>query len=149
MAPGLACAAGTSLCYGVGSALQSAAAVQSEPVSGLDPRLLLALVRTWRYPLGLALDAAGFALSLVALRSLPVYVVQAVTTSFLAVTAVAWFAFLGLRMRRLEVAALVVVLLGLTLVGFSAASQRANVVGMPARCRRPWLPSPCPPTYTC
>lgn len=149
MAPGLACAAGTSLCYGVGSALQSAAAVQSEPVSGLDPRLLLALVRTWRYPLGLAVDAAGFALSLVALRSLPVYVVQAVTTSFLAVTAVAGFAFLGLRMRRLEVAALVVVLLGLTLVGFSAASQRANVVGMPARCRRPWLPSPCPPTYTC
>jgi drug/metabolite transporter (DMT)-like permease len=135
MAPGLACAAGTSLCYGVGSVLQSAAAVRTEPVSGLDPRLMLALVRTWRYPLGLALDGAGFALSLVALRSLPVYVVQAVVSSCLAVTAVAGVAVLGLRMRRLEVAAVVVVVLGLTLVGFSAAPQPANVVSTRAQ----WL----------
>jgi drug/metabolite transporter (DMT)-like permease len=92
-------------------------------------------VRTWRYPLGLALDAVGFALSLVALQSLPVYVVQAIASSFLAVTAVAGVLTLGLRLRRLEVVALVVVVLGLTLVGLSAAPQSAHEVGR----RGQWL----------
>jgi drug/metabolite transporter (DMT)-like permease len=130
MALGLVCAVGTSLCYGIGSVLQSAAASEAERVERLDPRLLLTLVRSWRYPVGLALDGIGFLLSLVALRTLPVYVVQAVISSFLAVTAVAGVAMLGLRMRRTEVVALVVVVLGLTLVGLSAAPGVAEVVGM-------------------
>jgi hypothetical protein len=129
MAAALACALGTSLCYGVGSVLQAAAATDAAPATRLDPRLLLTLARSWRYPLGLALDAAGFVLSLVALRTLPVYVVQSVVASFLAVTAVVATATLGLRMHRLEMAALVVVVLGLALVGLSAAPQSAPVVG--------------------
>jgi len=128
MALGLVCAVGTSLCYGVGSVLQSAAAVHAEPVDGLNPRLLLTLVRTWRYPAGLALDVVGFALSLLALRSLPVYVVQSVSASFLAVTAVVGVRVLRLRMRRLDVVAIVVVVVGLVLVGLSAAPQPAAVV---------------------
>lgn len=135
MPVGLACAVGTSLCYGVGSVLQSAAAANADPVVRLDPRLLLTLVRTWRYPVGLALDGAGFVLSLVALRSLPLYVVQSVASTFLAVTAVAGVLVLGLRMHRIEVVALVVVVLGLTLVGLSAAPQSARVPGTPAQ----WL----------
>lgn len=135
MPVGLAYAVGTSLCYGVGSVLQSAAAADVEPVVRLDPRLLLTLARTWRYPAGLALDGAGFVLSLLALRTLPLYVVQSVASSFLAVTAVAGILVLGLRMRRLEVAALVVVVLGLTLVGLSAAPQSARALGTPAH----WL----------
>lgn len=135
MPVGLACAIGTSFCYGVGSVLQSAAAADAEPVVRLDPRLLLTLVRTWRYPVGLALDGAGFVLSLIALRSLPLYVVQSVASSFLAVTAVAGVLILGLRLRRRELAALVVVVLGLTLVGLSAAPQSARVLGTTAQ----WL----------
>lgn len=135
MPVGLACAVGTSLCYGVGSVLQSAAAAHAEPVARLDPRLLLTLLRTWRYPVGLALDGAGFVLSLVALRSLPLYVVQSVASTFLAVTAVAGVLVLGLRMHRLEVAALVVVVFGLTLVGLSAAPQSARLPGTRAQ----WL----------
>ncbi len=135
MAVGLACAVGTSLCYGTGSVLQSEAALAAHPVTGLDPRLLLTLARTWRYPVGLALDLAGFVLSLVALQELPVYVVQAVAASFLAVTAVVGHVALGLRMRRPEVAALVVVVLGLTLVGLSAAPQPARPVSTGAQ----WL----------
>jgi drug/metabolite transporter (DMT)-like permease len=135
MPVGLVCAVGTSLCYGVGSVLQSAAAADAEPTVSLDPRLLLRLLRTWRYPVGLALDGAGFLLSLVALRSLPLYVVQSVVSSFLAVTAVAGVVLLGLRMRRLEATALVVVVLGLTLVGLSAAPQAADALGT----RGQWL----------
>ena len=130
MPVGLACAIGTAVCYGVGSVLQASAAAEAEPVIHLDPRLLLTLLRSWRYPVGLALDLAGFVLSLVALRTLPLYVVQSVTSSFLAVAAVAGVLVLGLRMRPLEVAALVVVMLGLVLVGLSAAPQSAHVLGM-------------------
>jgi hypothetical protein len=129
MPVGIACAVGTSLCYGVGSVLQSAAAADAEPTAGLDARLLLTLARSWRYPAGLALDAAGFLLSLVALRSLPLYVVQSVVSSFLAVTAVVGVLVLGLRMRAREVGALVLVVLALTLVGLSAAPEPARAVG--------------------
>ncbi|GAA1973295.1 hypothetical protein GCM10009798_38150 [Nocardioides panacihumi] len=125
----LLCALGTSLCYGLGSVLQGAAAMDIAPAARLDPHLLLTLTRTWRYPTGLALDGVGFLLSLVALRSLPLYVVQSVVSSSLAVTAIAAVVFLGLRMRRREWAALVSVVVGLTMVGLSAASQQPDAVG--------------------
>jgi hypothetical protein len=135
MPVGLACAVGTSLCYGLGSVLQAAAASAAVPSRDLDPRLLLTLARGWRYPVGLALDAAGFVLSLVALRTLPLYVVQSVAASFLAVTAVVGIPVLGLRMRRRETCALLAVVLGLTLVGLSAAPESAHVLGT----RAGWL----------
>jgi hypothetical protein len=129
MFAGLACAVGTSLCYGIGSVLQAVAAADVDSSVHLDPRLLLRLVKAWRYVLGLALDGAGFVLSLVALRSLPLYVVQAVVASFLAVTAVTGALVLKTRVRPLEGVALVVVVLGLVLVGLSAAPEAARLPG--------------------
>jgi len=125
----LICAFGTSLCYGFGSVLQGAAAMDATPASRLDPHLLLTLTRSWRYPTGLALDGVGFLLSLVALRSLPLYVVQSVVSSSLAVTAVTAVLFLRLRMRRREWYALMAVMVGLALVGLSAASEPPDAVG--------------------
>jgi hypothetical protein len=131
MPVGLWCAFATMLSYGVGSVLQAAAAASSEPVSGMDPRLLLALARSWRYPVGLALDGAGFVLSLIALRSLPLYVVQAVSAGFLAVVAVLGSVTLDLRLRRREVGALLFAVLGLVVLGLSAAPQQADTVSEP------------------
>ncbi len=135
MLVGLVCALGTSLCYGVGSVLQAVAARGTGSASHLDPRLVLRLLRAWRYLLGLALDGAGFVLSLVALRSLPLYVVQSVVASFLAVTAVAGVVVLGTRMRKAEQLALLVVVLGLALVSLSAAPESAAAPGL----RVEWL----------
>ncbi|MEP7088518.1 MAG: hypothetical protein ABI776_00315 [Nocardioidaceae bacterium] len=129
MVVGLVCAVGTSLSYGVGSVLQAVAARNVDSAAHLDPRLLLRLLRAWRYLLGLALDGLGFALSLVALRSLPLYVVQSVVASFLAVTAVTGVVLLGTRMRKAEQVALVVVVLGLSLVSLSAAPESAAAPG--------------------
>jgi drug/metabolite transporter (DMT)-like permease len=129
MLVGLACAVGTSLCYGIGSVLQSVAAVEAPSSERLDPGLLLVLLRSWRYLLGLALDGIGFVLSLVALRSLPLYVVQSVVASFLAVTAVAGALLVGARVRREERAAVAAVVLGLALVCLSAAPEQARAVG--------------------
>jgi drug/metabolite transporter (DMT)-like permease len=123
--PGLLTAFAAALCYGVGSVLQAAAARRTDRVEGLDPRLLGRLLRSWQYVVGLGLDLAGFVLSLVAVRSLPLFVVQAVVASFLAITAVLGAAFLEMPLDRRDRVALGVVVLGLVLVAASAAEDRS------------------------
>ena len=129
MLAGLSSALGASLCYGIGSVLQAVAAADTDAAQHLDPRLLLRLLKAWPYVLGLVLDGVGFVLSLVALRSLPLYVVQAVVASFLAVTALTAALFLGTRLRRFEHVALTGVVLGLALVSLSAAPESARPPG--------------------
>jgi drug/metabolite transporter (DMT)-like permease len=123
VAIGLIGAFGAALCYGVGSVLQALAARQTATAEGLDPRLLLRLLKSWRYLLGLGLDGLGFLLSLAAVRTLPLFAVQSVIASSLAVTAVLGAIFLHMRLSRLDVIGLVVVVFGLILVGCSAAED--------------------------
>ena len=70
------------------------AARQERTAEGLDPRLLLRLVKSWRYLLGLALDGFAFLLSIVALQTMPLFAVQAIVSSFLAITAVGLLALI-------------------------------------------------------
>lgn len=66
----------------------AARAVEAGSASGVDPVLLLRVLRQWRYAAGLALDALGFLLQVAASRSLPLYAVGASLAASLAVTAV-------------------------------------------------------------
>jgi len=81
----------------------------------------------WRQPaylLGLALDGLGWALSVVALRSLPVITVQSVLTSSVALTTLASHRF---RVRDLpggQLAGVLGVVVGLVLVAGASASDR-------------------------
>ncbi len=125
MLPGLIAAFSAALCYGVGSVLQAAAARRAQRAEGLDVRFLARLLGSWIYVLGLGLDLAGFLLALVAVRSLPLFVVQAVLASFLAVTAVLGAIFLKMPLDRRDRIALMVVIFGLVLVGASAAEDRS------------------------
>ncbi|MBC2934561.1 hypothetical protein [Nocardioides sp. zg-1228] len=125
MLAGLVAAAGAAWCYGVSSILQALASRSAAPVEGLDPRLLVRLLRNWRYVLGVCLDGLGFLLSLVAVRSLPLFVVQSVVASFLAITAILGAVFLRMPLRRLDRIGLVVVVAGLVLVGVSATEDRS------------------------
>ncbi len=122
---GLIGAFGAAVCYGVGSVLQALAARQTDSTEGLDPRLLLRLLGSWRYLLGLGLDGLGFALSLVAVRTLPLFVVQSIVASFLAITAVLGAVVLHMPLQRSDKIGLVVVVAGLVLVGLSAAEDSA------------------------
>ena len=112
MLPGLLTAFAAALCYGVGSVLQAVAARRAHRVEGLDVRLLARLLGSWLYVVGLGLDVVGFGLSLVAVRSLPLFVVQAVLASFLAITAVLGAVFLRMPLTRRDRIALTVVILG-------------------------------------
>ncbi|MFI1994483.1 hypothetical protein [Actinoplanes sp. NPDC020271] len=120
---GLIGAFGSALCYGIASVLQALAARQTAAVDGLDVRLMLRLSQSWRYLLGLAIDGAAFLLSLAALRTLPLFVVQSVVASFLAVTAVLSAVVLKTALPRVDKIGIAVVVVGLILVGLSAAED--------------------------
>ncbi|MFZ2013318.1 MAG: hypothetical protein WAV00_05810 [Nocardioides sp.] len=122
---GFVCALGAALGYGVGSVLQAVAARQAPLAEGLDPGLLLRLLRSWRYVVGLGLDGLGFLLTLVAVQSLPLFVVQATVASFLAVTAVLGALFLQMPLSRRDWIGLGVTVLGLALVALSASGEGA------------------------
>ena len=122
---GLLGAVGAALCYGVGSVLQALAARRTARAEGLDPRLLLHLARSWQYVVGLALDGVAFLLSILALRSLPLFAVQSIVASFLAVAAVLGAIVLKMPLRRSDKIGIAVVIVGLVLVGSSAAEDRA------------------------
>ena len=122
---GLLAAAGAALCYGVSSVLEAVAARRTRTVEGLDPRLLVRLLGSSTYLAGVGIDALGFLLSLVAVRSLPLFVVQAVVASFLAVTAVLGAVFLRMPLTRGDRVGIAVVVGGLVLVAMSATEDRS------------------------
>ncbi len=123
MTLGLTTAVVAAICYGVGSILQAAAARGTAQVEGLDPRLLVRLLRSWKYLLGVGLDGLGFVLGLVAVRSLPLFVVQSIVASFLAITAILGAIFLKMPLSRRDKVGIAVVVIGLVLVGSSAAED--------------------------
>jgi drug/metabolite transporter (DMT)-like permease len=133
MVAGLLGAFAAAVCYGVASILQAVAARRTHSAEGLDPRLLIRLFRSWPYLLGIGLDCFAFLLSIAALRSLPLFVVQSIVASFLAITAVLGAIFLRMPLRRSDWIALLIVLAGLVLVGLSAAEDRAVSVSNAGR----------------
>lgn len=114
MVPGLAGAFAAALCYGAGTVLQ-AVGVRRAGAARL-------------YVLGLLLDAVGFVASVVALRSLPLFVVESAIASSVAVTALLARAFLDVRLTRPEVLALVGVGAGLVALAASAREGGAEAL---------------------
>lgn len=121
------------LAYGVATILQAIAVSRTERSEELDPRLLLRLARSTPYVLGSLLDAVGFLLSLVALRSEPLFLVQAIVAASLAVTALLAAIVLRVRLRPPERIALCGVLAGLVLLGVAAGSERTGRVELIGR----------------
>ncbi|HET7821332.1 MAG TPA: hypothetical protein VFL10_07385 [Ornithinibacter sp.] len=128
MIMGLLGALAAAVCYGAASILQALAARRERTTEGLDPRLLLRLAKSWPYLLGLGLDGFAFLLSIVALQTMPLFAVQAIVSSFLAVTAVLGAIFLQMPLTRRDKVALTVVIGGLVMVGMSAAEDKAVAV---------------------
>lgn len=118
----MVCALVSAVCYGTASVLQAMATRSAGPGtgSGLDPALLSRAVRHWRYPAGLALDGLGFLLQIVAVRSLPLYVVGTALAASLAVTAVVAARWLDVRLGRSQWGAVTAVCAGLAMVGLTS-----------------------------
>jgi hypothetical protein len=118
--------AGAALCYGASAVLQAAAVARSgrTDLTGL----VGGLARDPRYLCGLLLVAGGFLLSVVAIRALPLFVVQAGRASSLGVTALLAALVLGTRLHHREKLALGGVGIGLVAVALAATPQGPAVV---------------------
>lgn len=96
---------------------------------GVDPGLLVRMLRQGLFLASIAIDLLGFIAQLIALRRLPVFAVQAIMSANLAVTAVfaAWFIHIRLAIR--EWLAVAGVVAGVALLALSAGAQGAKRVG--------------------
>ncbi len=121
-------AAGAAVAYGVAAVLQAVGARRVGEHHG-GPRTLVRVVIQLPYLGGSALGLVGFALSLAALRSLPLFVVEPIVASSVAVTAVVAVPLLGARISRRERGAVAGTVLGLALLGASGQPGPAAVVG--------------------
>ncbi|WP_406110609.1 DMT family transporter [Kitasatospora purpeofusca] len=117
---GLTTALVATVCFGFGSVFQAGGAREAPHADRVRVGLLAALLRSWRFLLGTGLDIAGFALSIVALRTLPLFLVQAVTNASLAVTALAAARLLGARLHRADLLGIAAVVVGLTLLALGS-----------------------------
>ena len=126
------------LCYGVASVMQAisvraASRRTAEAVGrageGVDPGLLVRMLRQGLFLASLVIDLTGFVAQLVALRRLPIFAVQAIMSANLAVTAVfaAWL--MNMRLALREWLAVAGVVAGVALLGLSAGAQGAKRVG--------------------
>ncbi|WIM94233.1 hypothetical protein ACTOB_006238 [Actinoplanes oblitus] len=114
-----------SLCYAAGSILQAIGARRStSAVSTLGHPL---------YLVGIALDMTAWFGSMIALRELAVYLVESVLAGSLAITAFAAWLFLGSRLRRRDVVAIVITICALAGLALSAGQQQVVAASLGLR----------------
>ncbi len=118
---GLVAALVAAVGYGLASVLQAVGARRAAGAPGAGS---LGLARQPAYLAGVALDGAAWLVSLVALRTLPLFAVQALLAGSLAVTAVVGARVLGLGLRRADAVALAVAVAGLAAVAAGARPGR-------------------------
>ncbi|RJK95437.1 hypothetical protein [Vallicoccus soli] len=114
--------------YGLAAVLQAVASRRVEAAEGVDPRLLLRLLSQPAFVAAVVLNLTGYALHVVALRTLPLFLVQAVIAASVAVTALLAGPVLGTpldRAGRWSVGAVALGLVVLTLA--SGAADEAEV----------------------
>ncbi len=124
---------GATLSYGTATVLQASAVQRSG-----DGPLLRRVLGQSRYLLGLALDLAGFALGVLALRTLPLFLVQAALAASIGVTALLSVRWLGSTLHRAEGVGLAVLALGLLLLAAAAGPGRST--GLPTEVL--WIGGP-------
>jgi drug/metabolite transporter (DMT)-like permease len=135
VALGLAAAFAAALAFGLAAILQGISTAETEASTGLDPRLLLRLLRQPVFVTSLLLNLLGFGLHVLALRSLPLFLAQAAIASSVAVTAVLATRVFEVELTRAQWGSVGAVCLGLTLLAGTAESGAALTGGSGVR----WL----------
>lgn len=118
--------------YGSGSVLQSIGARRAEHATGLSgaARIMLQLP----YLVGIGVDGVAFVANVLAVQRLPLFLVQAIVTASVGVTAIL-SALRGSRLTGRDLAALGVLGLGLLLLAVAAREHSAVEVSL----RTKWL----------
>lgn len=123
--PALAAALAAAFIYGAGSILQAKGARgASLRCEGRAPVLLIA--RQPAYVAGLACDFLAWLLTIAALQRMPVFAVQTIVASSLAVTVLLARVFFHTHLRPIDIFAVAGTMLSLILIGFTASSEAAQ-----------------------
>ncbi len=124
------------LFYGIASVMQAVAvheashrASEDSAGGGVDPGLVPRMLRQWRFVVSLCLDTLGFIAQLIALQRLPLFAVQAIVASNLAVIAVVASLVIGVALSWREWLAVTGVVAGVGLLGSSAGAEGATQAG--------------------
>jgi drug/metabolite transporter (DMT)-like permease len=120
------------LAYGVATVLQSIGARRAATATGVGG--VVGILTQLPYLAGLVLDGVGFLGNVVALRQLPLFLVESIVAGSVGVTAVI-AALRGERLGGRDWLALGVLGVGLVLLSFSAAPAKAAATSM----ARDWL----------
>lgn len=131
---GLVGAFAAAVAYGAASVFQAIGARRTAAsASSIDPRLLVRLLHQAPYVLGLALDSVGFAGSVLALRTLPLFLVQAAVAASIGVTALLAATMLGVSLHRRERLALLLLGSGLGLLAVAAQPGQVAPLSLTGR----------------
>ena len=126
-------AIGCAFCNGIAAVLQKISADKEAQATTLQASLFFKLLQDWPYLIGIALDGLAWVLTLIAVHSLPLFVVQPIVAFGVVVTAlVERFAFKR-KLSVQSIAAIGVTVLGLLLLATAAAPEAARSVGGLAR----------------
>lgn len=120
------------LAYGVATVLQSVGARRAATATGVGG--IVGIVTQLPYLAGLAVDGLGFVGNVIALRELPLFLVEAIVAGSVGVTAVI-AALRGEKLVGKDWAALAVLGIGLVLLSVSAAPAAAALTSI----TRDWL----------
>jgi drug/metabolite transporter (DMT)-like permease len=124
---GLICALFSAVCHGFASAMQAVAArATKDERRGVDPRLLFRLFSQWPFIFSVGLNVVGLVAQIVALRILPLFLVQAAQAASIAVTAPVAVKLFKTRLSRVEWTAVAAVCAGLSLLGLAAQGEGAG-----------------------
>ncbi len=126
MVVALVCALVANVTYGLGTILQALGARRATTAAGLDLALFARLARQRFYLAGLGLDAIGFVASIVALQTLPLFVVQTAIAGSVGVTALTAVFVFGYHLRATDKIAIGALIAGLVLLGASAQGESAS-----------------------
>jgi drug/metabolite transporter (DMT)-like permease len=123
----LAAALAACVAYGVASVLQGVAVARvGETGGGVDPRLLVRLAQETPFVVSVVLNLSGFVMHVVALQSLPLFLVQVALAGSVAVTAVISVLVLHQHLQGRQWLSVGAVCAGLALLATSARPGEAT-----------------------
>jgi drug/metabolite transporter (DMT)-like permease len=122
----LVAAAGSAICFGVAAVLEQIGARREKSAVDLDPILLVKLTHQLPYVSGILVGLLGWVMSLIAVRTLPLFLVQGIVASSIAVTVIVARCVLHIRLRPRDRQTILLIFLGLVLLAASASTQTAQ-----------------------
>jgi len=120
----LACA----VCNGTAAVLQKVSADKEKRAKSLDARLLWRLFQDLPYVVGVILDILGWVFTLYAVRYLPLFLVEAVIATNIAITALTERLFRKQPISLQSYIAIGAILIGLVLLALAASPDRAKPI---------------------